>query len=112
MRTKLPSGAASPTSGDQFRPAKLRVELEPERGELDADVGAQSLLVDRLEGAAILVAEARRLLAEGHLLAEDVEGRLLPLSVEVTHDVACLGEGRAGDVAAREPFDDRPGHRR
>ena len=111
MRTKLSKRAASSTTAREVRAAETPVELEPEGRQLDADVRAETVLVDRVERAPVGVAQADRLLAERHLLAEDVERRLLAVGVQLADDVACLGKRRPGDVAAREALHDLPRHR-
>jgi hypothetical protein len=88
------------------------VEAEAERRQLHADVRAEAVFSDRVEGAAVGIAQAGRLFAQLDLLAEHVEGGLLPVGVQLADDVAGLGEGRSGDVTAGKALDDGPRHGR
>ena len=84
-------------------------QLQPEARELDADVGVQSLLVDRAEDVLVGVGDVPRLLGRRDLLAEDVDRRQLAGGVQLLDDAAGVLDLFAGDVALRDPAHDRLG---
>ena len=93
-------------------PTELVIEVQAEPRELDADVGVETLALDRLEDVLVLGEEGACLVAARDFLAEHVDRRHLSLLVEPADGAARLGERRAGDVAAGELLDHRPGNGR
>ena len=77
IRTKLPRRAASATTALEVRRGRGRVELEPERGQLDADVRVEPLALDRGERPPGTRCDRRGLLRRSDLLAEHVDRRQL-----------------------------------
>ena len=96
----------------QVRAAEVVVELEPERGQLDAHVRVEAGVLDVGEDLLVGALDRRRLVGRRDLLAEDVDRRHLPLGVQPADGLARVLELRACDVALREPLDDRPWDRR
>ena len=64
---------------EQVRAAELVREVEPERGQLDADVRVEALALDRLEDVVVGADDVLRLAPARRFLAEDVDRRHLPL---------------------------------
>ena len=64
--------------------AEVVRQLEPERGELDADVRVESGLVDRGEDVTICLSDRAGLLLARDLLAQHVDGGHLPAAVQLT----------------------------
>ena len=95
---------------EQVRAAELVREVEPERGQLDADVRVQALALDRLEDVVVGANDVLGLAPARRFLAEDVDRRHLPLGVELLHDPDGVRDRRPGDVAVRDPADERPRH--
>ena len=74
---------------DEVLAAEVVRELEPERGELDADVRVERGLVDRREHVAVRLGDRARLVLVRDLLAEHVDGRHLPAAFSSrTHSTA------------------------
>ncbi len=112
MRTKLPEPAACADDGLEVLAAELVGEVEPERGELDADVGVEAAALDLGEDVAVGLGDRARVLLAGDLLAEDVDGRELPLRVQArarrrprraASSRRCSGTRRAGRPASERP---------
>jgi hypothetical protein len=81
MRTKLPSSAAVSTTRRTFSKA-ISLRVEAEMRELQRDVGAQLLVVQRCEDRLVLGRDRARLLLVRHVLAEHGRVRMEPLVVE------------------------------
>ena len=101
-----------PHDAQEVRPAELVREVEPEPGELDADVRVELLALDRLEDVVVSLDDLERLAAARDLLAEHVDRRHLPLLVERSHNVHRVRDRRARDVAVGDPAYDRARDRR
>ena len=82
MRTKLPRDAASSTTVRRFCAADVVVEVQPERGELDADVRVEPAVLDVGEHVLVCAHDRGRLVLVGDLLAEDVDRRQLAFGVD------------------------------
>ena len=91
--------------------AEVVREVEPERGELHADVRVEPLVLDLGEDVPIRLRDRPRLVLARDLLAEDVDRRHLLVGVEPLDDHDGVGEGRPRDVARREDAHDRLRHR-
>ncbi len=86
---------------------QVEVEVEPERGQLDRDVRVELVAVDPREQVVVLAGDRPRLVRAGDLLAEHVDGRQLPLPVQLIDDARGIVDRRARDVARREPLHHR-----
>ena len=84
-----------------------RVELQPERGHLEAQRRVQAVAREGLERPSVLGDEGCDLLTRGELLAEDVDRRRPARRLEAADRRKRVGERRARDVAARERPHDR-----
>ena len=82
--------------------AEVVAELQPEPGRLDADVGVEPVLLERVERGDVLGRDRGRLVLVLDLLPEHVDGRELPLGVQPCDRLARVRKPRAGDVAGRE----------
>jgi hypothetical protein len=90
----------------EVRAADVVVELEPERGQLDADVRVEAAVLDVGEDVLVGAHDRGGVGLARDLLAEDVDRRHLPLAVQPADGLARVLELGAGDVALREPLDD------
>ena len=92
--------------------AQVEVEDEPERRRLDADVRVEVAAVDLGQHLLVGRGDRVRLVRIGGLLAEDVDRRHLPARVERANGVRRVLELGPGDVARRDPANDRSRNRR
>ena len=86
---------------------RARVELEPEPGQLDRDVGVEAIGLDRLQRSVVALRDRLGLVGLGDLLAEDVDRRAHARGVEPRHDAAGVVERRPCDVRSRDAPHDR-----
>ena len=112
IRTKFPLSAACLDDPQEVRLAELVRKVEPEPGELDADVRVELLPLDRLEHVVVGCDDLERLAPARDLLAEHVDRRHLPLLVERSHDLHRVRNRRARDVAVGDPAYHRARDRR
>ena len=107
MRTNEPRAPGVADEGLEQGAAEVDVELQPEPGQLDRDVGVEPVGVDRGEHVGIGLGDRTRLLLVVHLLAEHVDGGALAGGVQAHDRAAGVVERRAGDVRGRDPLHER-----
>jgi hypothetical protein len=81
--------------------AQAEIEVEPERGQLDRDVRVELVVVDPCQQIVVLAGDRPGLVCVGDLLAEHVDGRELPLAVQLIDYASRVVDRRARDVARR-----------
>ena len=113
IRTKISRAAASASTVAEERPAEVEVDLEPERRQLDRDVGVEPVGGDRVERSVVRGRDRLCLGRTSHLLAEHVDRRELPLRVQAgDRSRRASSSVGPGDVRSGEPLDDGPRHGR
>ena len=81
--------------------AEVVVELQPEPGRLDADVGVEPVLLEGVERRDVLGRDRCRLVLALDLLPEDVDGRELPFCVQHCDRLARVRERRSRRCTGR-----------
>ena len=112
IRTKRFVGSAAAITVSTLRLQSVVVELQPEPGRLDADVGVEAVPLEGVERGDVLCRDRRRLGRVHDLLAEHVDGRELPLCIQPGDDAQRVVERGAGDVARGEAAHDSLRHDR